>query len=181
LNQFWEGGEEMNKKILGVTISILTMAMLVAPLVGVAYAGKGEEKLDFVLYMVGATAGPPDKIWTTNGGIMQIKGYHWGITGDYYIEVDGTKYYPTGYSSSLIITINTKTGASIVHVKESIIFDDGTIEITVIDITFPPEPTEGSFTGIGTGSLAGVKVQGTCDGHDTTTIIRTGTIMGWPD
>ena len=171
----------MNKIFLGVSISILTLVMLVAPMVGLAYAGKGQEKLDFVLYMVGAATGPPDKVWTTNGGITQIRGYHWGITGEYYVEIGGTKYYPIGYSSSLDVTLNTITGASVVHVKESIIFDDGSIEITVFDKTVPPKLTEGSFTGIGKGSLAGVKIHGTCDGHDTTIIIRTGTAMGWSD
>ena len=168
----------MNKKITVILLA-LAMAILATPIVGTVIAGKGQEKSDFVLYMVGAATGPPDKIWTTDGGIMQIKGYHWGITGDYYVEVDGTKYYPTGYSSSLLVTINTKTGTSLVHVKESIIFDGGSIEITVFDKTVEGV-VEGTFTGIGTGSLAGVKVHGTCDGHDTTTITRTGTIMGWP-
>ena len=168
----------MNKKALFLAAILLVLPIITAYPV---FAGKGEEKLDFVLYMEGASAAPPDKIWTTEGGIMQIKGYHWGITGDYWVEVDGVKYYPTGYSGELIITINTKTGASLVHVKESIIFADGTIEITVFDRTFPPDfYTEGTFTGIGTGSLAGVKVHGECDGHDTHTITRPGVVMGWP-
>ena len=167
----------MNKKIL---LIIIAGIMLATPLVGTVMAGKGQDKLDFVLYMEGSSVAPPDKVWTTDGGIMQIKGYHWGITGDYWVEVDGVKYYPTGYEGTLIITINTKTGASLVHVKESIKFADGTIEITVFDRTFAGEQTEGTFTGIGTGSLDGVHVHGQCDGHDTHTITRPGIVMGWP-
>ena len=168
----------MKSKALFLAFIILAIPIMTAIPV---YAGKGQEKLDFTLYMVGAASGPPEKLWTTNGGIMQGKGYPWGITGDFYVEVDGTKYYPIDYSSTLIFTLNTKTGASLVRVKESIKFDGGTIEITVTDRTLSPDfYTEGTFSGIGTGSLAGVKVHGTCDGHDTTTITRTGTVMGWP-
>lgn len=154
--------------------------MLATPFVGTVMAGKGQEKLDFVLYMEGTAVAPPDKMWTTNGGILQIKGYHYGITdGDYWVEVDGDKYYPTGYEGTLIISRNSKTGGMNVHVKESIKFADGTIEITVYDKTVDGV-TEGTFTGIGTGSLAGVFVHGQCDGHSSSQITRPGVVMGWP-
>jgi hypothetical protein len=173
------GGEKLIKKILAVVLSMLMIAIVASPLVSTATAGKGQEKQDFVLYMEGAVIPPPDKIIVTNNGIIQYKGAHWGITGDYWVEVDGDPYYPTGYEDTMMVTLDTRTGNTVVHIKESIQFADGTIEITVVDKTVDGV-TEGTFTGIGTGSLAGVHVHGQCDDHDMNTITRPGIVMGWP-
>ena len=44
----------MEKKVLGIAVILMTVAMLAASMVGLAQAGKGQEKQYFKLYIVGA-------------------------------------------------------------------------------------------------------------------------------
>ena len=101
------------------------------------------------------------------------------ITGTYQVTVDSVVYTPIGYDGSINYEFNANTGQVIIHVKETIIFVDGELEITVKDTGPSGGPYLGTFVGIGKGSLQGVKVSGTTFG-DGVTLTRTGTIMGWP-
>jgi len=164
----------MKKKILVLAFMIMAISIMITIPV---YAGKGQEKLDFELFITGeATA--PERIWT-KGGIMHLKGLGFVTTGDYYVMVDGEKYYPIDYTASINYEVNTKTGQVLIHIKETIIFDDGTIEITVKDSGPMGGPFSGTFVGIGKGSLQGVKVHGTTEGPPGT-FNRSGIVMGWP-
>ena len=53
----------MNKKVLGIALTLLFAFVLATPVIGTVMAGKGQEKLDFLLHMVGRTFPPPDKMW----------------------------------------------------------------------------------------------------------------------
>lgn len=164
----------MNKKIL-----VLAFMMIAIPIITAipVYAGKGQEKLDFELIITGdATA--PERVWT-KGGITHLKGLGFITTGDYYVMVDNVKYYPIDYTASINYEVNSKTGQVIIHVKETIIFDDGAIEITVKDSGPMGGPFTGTFVGIGKDSLNGVTVHGTTEGPPGL-FARSGTVMGWP-
>ena len=108
-------------------------------------------------------------------GITHYEGYHAMPAGEYYVKVDGVTYYPTDYFFSADFA---STSRMALHIKESIIFADGTIEIQIQDHL--REPFMGTFNGFGTGSLEGVKVQGTTVGTGPGGyFLRTGTVMGW--
>ena len=166
---------ELNKKILGICIVLIFAAMLATPIVGTASAGKGQEKLDFELYMDNVQPVGVDDVKVTDG-ITHYEGYHAMPAGEYYVKVDGVTYYPTDYFFSADFA---STSRMALHIKESIIFADGTIEIQIQDHL--REPFMGTFNGFGTGSLEGVKVQGTTVGTGPGGyFLRTGTVMGWP-
>jgi hypothetical protein len=100
----------MNKKLLVMTTVLLAVAMLVAPVLAEPTKGL---KVPATL-----TPGPevvpppppfPDRVWTTNGGITQIRGEQ----RDYYpiTLTIGIDEYTDGYSSNFgDVVINFKTG-----------------------------------------------------------------------
>lgn len=156
--------------------AFLAVAMLATPLVSAMQIGQGQTKLDFEIYLDGMIiAGPPEESKSSDG-INHLKGLPTEPTGDYYVVVDGVNYYPIDYLSSGDLATN-KVAHAALHIEESIIFEDGTLELQIQD--HAPIPYTGTFIGFGTGSLEGVKVQGTTIG-DGTTFTRTGTVMGWP-
>ncbi len=187
----------MNRKILSVFVALFAVAMLASPIIGAAMAGKGEEKLDFLLHMVGKTQGPPENTWTTDGGIRHIQGLPWIVTGDFYIEigVDGSvETIPKeclSYEGHLDIMINTKQGWYVGSVVETItVYTSsakttvrGTLEILNKAHTNLGGDSNSMFDGHGTGGFEGVKLHGTSLGVTVNSILtldRTGTVMGWP-
>jgi hypothetical protein len=58
----------MNKKLLGVLVILVVVAMLTTPMIGNVMAGKGQEKLSFKLVMIGHYT-PPEKVIETENTI----------------------------------------------------------------------------------------------------------------
>ena len=175
----------MNKKLLGFTLAFIFIAMLATPLVGAVMAGKGQTKQYYEFYLEGGyVPGPDTKMWTTNGGITQIRDLVFIAT---YIEVTvgGDIYYPDplGYVGTMDATLNTD-GKLNIRVHESFVVDGlGTITQrtaeTVTGFGTPDAAGGGNFVGLGSDGLEGVKIQGTSslvEGSPT----RVGTVMGWP-
>ena len=170
----------MNKKLLGVFFSILTLAILIAPVM----AGKGQTKQYYEFYLEGTGGVDEDtKMWTTEDGVMQARGYLFYAT---YIEVTvgGTTYYPDpeSYSCRMDFTLDLITMTLDARVHESFEVAGGTIEQWTAETVYEYGTNNiggGNFVGFGSGALEGVKIQGTTgmagDGLD-----RVGTVMGWP-
>jgi hypothetical protein len=177
----------MNKRILMLTITLLTVAMLATPIVGMVQGGKGQEKLDFRLRMVGILDPPPEKAWPA-GVTVHTRGIGWVPTGDFFIEIGVGGSVETilaadlSYEGYLDINQNQKQGVTVLRVVETItIAGRGTLEI----INTGANPGQGSshlFVGHGTGEFEGVKIHGhsTIVGPAPITIDRIGTVMGWP-
>jgi hypothetical protein len=180
----------VNKKILGVVISVLTLAILVAPVM----AGKGQEKLDFLLHMVGGLQPPAEKAWTTNGGTQHVQGLPWVVRGEFYIEVGEAGSVETipkeclSYFGLLDLMSNTKQEFYVLTVRETItIYTDasqtterGTIEILTQGMN--PGGNGLMVNGHGTGEFEGIKITGltTTTPGPPLTIDRAGIVMGWP-
>ena len=67
----------MNKKILGITVTILTLAMLTVPVL----AGKGQNKMDFQLHLVGLATPPPGSVKTAGRNTI-IRDLGFAMMGD---------------------------------------------------------------------------------------------------
>jgi hypothetical protein len=192
----------VNKKMLGVFVSLLAVAMLTTPLVGTVMAGKGQNKLDFLLHMEGTTVPPPEKGWLADG-IQHVHNLAWEIREDFYIEIGEAGAVETipkeelSYSGLLVVTmVNTKQGWFLTQVRETItIYTDdtqtverGTIEILTLGTN--PAGNGAMVNGFGTGEFEGVKITGTTTAHMMTNpspppdellvLDRAGTVMGWP-
>jgi len=188
---FWKDertGEviEVVKRIPKVVLALVVF-LLATPFIGLAQAGKGQTKQYFEFYLTGSIGDPGEetKSWTTKGGILQVRGEPYFAN---YMEVlvGGTHYHPVpaAYSCTMDRTINLATGSGAIRISESIVFDHGTLEIqsaeTISGYGTPAYFVEGSFVGFGTGSLEGVKVDGTTWRESSGSHYRIGTVMGWP-
>jgi hypothetical protein len=194
---------EVNKKVLGLALVLLFVAMLSTPIIGTVMAGKGQEKLDFLLHMEGTTVPPPEKGWVTKGGIQHAHNLAWEVREDFYIEIGEAGAVETipkeelSYSGILIVTmVNTKQGWFLTQVRETItIYTDdtktverGTIEILTLGTN--PAGNGAVVNGFGTGEFEGVKIKGTTTASMMTNpspppdqllvLDRVGTVMGWP-
>lgn len=191
----------MNGKALVIVLGLVTI-LFAAPFIASVQAGKGQEKLDFLLHMYGRTSGPPEKMWTTDDGITHIQGLPWIVTGDFYIEIGDGGSVETipkeclSYQGALDITVNSKQGWYVGKVRETItIYTDAskTTERGTLDILNSAKTNTGSnsmFDGHGTGEFEAVKIHGTSTGVTTPnpspppanflTLDRVGTVMGWP-
>jgi hypothetical protein len=193
---------EINRKVLGLSIALLFAATLVAPLIATVVAGKGQEKLDFLLHMEGATVPPPEKVWLADS-IQHVHNLAWEVREDFYIEIGEAGAIETipkeelSYSGLLVITmVNTKQGWFLTQVKETItIYTDasqtverGTLEILTLGTN--PAGNGAMVNGFGTGEFEGVKIKGTTTASMMTNpnpppdellvLDRVGTVMGWP-
>jgi len=158
-----------------------------------AYAGKGQEKLDFVLHFVGAYAGPPEDAWLA-GVTRHIRGLPFVVTGDFYIEIGEAGSVETipkeclSYDGLMEININDKNGVTTLTVRETItIYTDAsqTIERGTIEILTQGENRGGNglmVNGHGTGEFEGIKITAltTLTPGPPATLDRIGTVMGWP-
>lgn len=194
--------KELKKKVLVIAVALMAVAMLATPLVGTVLAGKGQEKLDFLLHMEGTTAPPPEKGWLADG-IQHSHNLTWEIREDFYIEIGEAGAVETipkeelSYNGSLVITmINTKQGWFLTQVRETItIYTDdsqtaerGTIEILTLGTN--PAGKGAVVNGFGTGEFEGVKIMGRTTASmmenpspppDNLLVLdRVGTVMGWP-
>jgi hypothetical protein len=147
---------------------LLFVAASATPMVATAMAGKGQEKLDFLLHLEGTTSPPPDKIWAA-GVTAHVRGGNWLVLGDFYVQI-GAETIPKdclSYVAKLDINLNNKKGFYVIKVREVItIYEDdtksverGTLEILNTGVN--PAGNGAIFTGFGTGEFEGVKVSGT--------------------
>ncbi len=186
----------MNKKVLMLTITLLAVAMLATPMVGMVQAGKGQEKLDFKLHLEGGfVMFDWDKAWYA-GETLHIRGWNWevALAGDFYIEigvggiVEIIPKEELSYDASMDYNRNVKQGFYVVTIREiiTIYTDDtkttprGTLEI--FNTGDNPAGKGHIFVGHGTDEFEGVKVSGksTRVPGPPATIDRVGTVMGWP-
>jgi hypothetical protein len=189
----------VNRKILFVFVALATVAMLATPIIGSAMAGKGEEKLDFLLHMVGHTQPPAEKSWLTDGGIRHVQGLPWVVSGDFYIEIGTggavetiTKDY-LSYEGFMDLTVNSKEGFYVGTVRETIsIYSSASVHdaahlrgtLEILNMAQTNTGANQMFDGRGTNEFEGVKLHGTSVGVSVSNILtldRTGTVMGWPD
>ena len=193
---------EVNRKILGIAVTLLAVAMLATPLVGTVSAGKGQEKLDFLLHMEGTNLPPPEKGWLTNGGTRHIQGLTWVVREDFYIEIGLGGAVETitkeclSYSGLMDLMSHTIKGFYVLTVRETItIYTDasktterGTIEILTQGMN--PGGNGLMVNGHGTGEFEGIKITGITatvsipnpfpPPTNLLGIDRAGTVMGWP-
>jgi hypothetical protein len=194
---------EVKKKVLGIALVLLFVAMLATPIIGTVMAGKGQEKLDFLLHMEGTTVPPPEKGWVTKGGIQHTHNLAWEVRENFYIEIGEAGAVETipkeelSYSGLLVVTmVNTKQGWFLTQVRETItIYTDdsqtaerGTIEILTLGTN--PAGNGAVVNGFGTGEFEGVKIMGRTTASMMTNpspppdnllvLDRLGTVMGWP-
>lgn len=188
----------MNKKILGVAISILTLAILVAPVM----AGKGQTKQDFKLVFQGLPSGES----TVHGNTEIFRDRIFNVYGDMYIEIGsntiGKEYLE--YSATMLSIIHLddegETRFTNVKVREMIsVYDDETVHdettlIGTLEILSLGENKVGNggiFVGQGTDGLKGVKVKGLSEPYELVDdvaspvgfwvqLTRVGAVMGWP-
>jgi hypothetical protein len=186
----------MNRKILMLTVSLFAVAMLAVPWVGMVQAGKGQDKSDFLLHMVGQYQGPPEKGWVTDGGTQHIQGLPWIIAevGAFYIEIGEAGAVETipkeclSYSGLMDIMTNQKNGVTIITVRETITIytdDSQTVERGTIEILTQGMNPGGNglmVNGHGTGEFESIKITGltTTIPGPPLTVDRFGTVMGWP-
>jgi hypothetical protein len=178
----------MNRKIL-LTVLVLTAIMLATPYVGMAYAGKGEEKQYFKLYVVGRTNSATGEIWFTpdpvTGPMKHGRNVEWLSSKVLQVTI-GSKTYSTpdiSYSCVIDADYNIVTLVGHQRVRETVTFycfaEPATLEILAIGDLGQAGVV---FTGHGTGALEGVKVKGTTWAVvlPPLAVTREGTIMGWP-
>ena len=96
----------MNKKVLVVTMTLLAVAMFVAPVMAEPTNG---QKVPATLIPGPAVGGaPPERMWITNGDIQQIRGRQ----VDYFpiTLTIGSDVYTNGYSYNFVNSVfNLKT------------------------------------------------------------------------
>ena len=187
----------MNKKRLGFALAFTFIAMLATPIVGTVMAGKGQEKLDFLLHVVGTPIPPVDKAWEA-GVTVHVRGYNFMVLGDFYVQV-GAETIPKeclSYAAKLDLNSNSKHEQYVLTANEviTIYTDDtktverGTLELK--SLSYNPAGNGANFVGFGTGEFEGVKVSGKSTGvtipnpfpppDNLLVLDRIGTAMGWP-
>jgi len=170
------GGENVNRKVL-VTVLALVVVLLAAPFIGLAQAGKGQNKLEFLFILVGTYPAGPERTLTAGNST-----HYWGLpfvaTGwpgpdpaprPPLVLVIGGETIPgnlLSYEGSMRINSN-ENGAETIKVTETITIEGrGTLELQVMGNI---EQGQGrgagdNFIGFGTGDFAGVKISGDTPG-----------------
>jgi hypothetical protein len=188
---------EVNRKVLGMAVVLMAVAMLTTPVVGIAKAGKGQEKQYFKIYLVGLPDQSTGEIrWTPDpitGPIKHGRDVEWDLVDVFAVTI-GSDTITEGisYSCKICADYNSVTSKGIQRIREIITFSDidgeeGTLEILAIGKLGDEGAT---FTGHGTGALEGVKVGGTTWGSlipwsgggppVRLEVTREGTVRGWP-
>ena len=191
----------MNKKILGIALTIFFLAMLAAP----AMAGKGQEKLSFELQIAGVPDMDAENYKTWEPGInVQVRGRNFFVThpeltfvlidedGPNEEIIEGTRidYYAEMYTKShpdkgfYVIMVREVVSIYATSDKENLL---GTLEIVSLGKTKGNHGPATSFVGHGTGEFKGVKVNGNSEPATVTLpppelivqLNRVGTVMGW--
>jgi hypothetical protein len=112
----------VTRKILGVCIVFMLVAMLATPVLAVS-----PKKISVTATQSGGVVPGPESItWTTEGGIRQFRDYIGA--GTVTLNIPGQDPL-TGPSSSVFdFTINTKTQVGVFHGRMTWEFNDGTFE-----------------------------------------------------
>jgi len=188
----------LNKKTLAIIVTIVTLAMVLTPMVGMVQAGKGQESLSFKLYYTGAAV--TAETWEA-GNNVHHRDRPWLLAGDdddFFIEIGGEDRI-TGERLSLDVSMDTAIHNA--HGEKArftcnAVIDTITIydvdEVTVmgtLEIRGHNNPTgkPQSCVGFGSGEFEGVKIKGTSTPtvlqrppNLLVEIVREGTVMGWP-
>jgi hypothetical protein len=180
---------EVNRKILLSVLVLSVVVLLAAPYIGMVQAdGKGQTKQYFKEVLTGVDhPGADTKMWDAGNNIFQARGFvYTAFTVEVIVGATTYNLDPVGYSSSMDMMLNVVTGHGTIRVHEILTFADGsTLEIQTAETLWnygsPDMVAGGSFVGHGTGSLEGVKVQGTSSlAYGESGPTRVGIVMGWP-
>lgn len=170
----------MNKKVLGLVVSLLFVAALATPMVAPVMAGKGQTRQSFQLsrkefpfFELGdeshasptSSAGmdyPIQKTYHGRGNLHTSP-----MVWDIMLKIGGDEEdSPTSITGGCDFDINWKTGTIIHRVTETLTFDSsGTIVLSIIEKIYnygsPTMTSEGTLIGFGTGIFEDVKIVGT--------------------
>jgi len=187
----------MNRKLLLITLAF-SLALLATPFVGIATAGLGEEKQDFLFHLDGSTIPksadrviytPGDATTTSEAKTVHIKGMEWD--GVFYIEIGPSGAIETitndyiDYDAELNFNLNRMTGGLTVVVREVIsIYSSATVhDASTLRGTLELKSIgqgNSNFIGFGTDEFDRVKISGSSDYTFPNMVIdRIGTVMGW--
>jgi hypothetical protein len=187
----------VNRKILVIAGFVMVLATLATPMVGLVQAGKGQEKQYFELSIVGLPNYDTGEVMRTpdleNGPFAHSRDVEWLPVDVLEVTIGSNTYYPldVGYSCVIDSDYNTVTFIGHQRVRETITFYEDSVAVGTIEIlTIGKIGDEGVvFTGHGTGTFEGVKVQGTTSAEIIPwpgppgvrlAVTRWGTVMGWP-
>jgi hypothetical protein len=192
---------EVNK--IAVVVIALAVVLLVSPLIGTVFAGKGQIKqsFDFSYKEYPMYTDGPDSHASPKGseGADQITFHGRGTTHDspileYTLAIGGVSIEaPFTKEGGCDYDFNSKTMMVIHRATETLTFGRyGTIVLSIIEkIDFSTMVSEGTFVGFGTDGFKDVKIVGKSSsmivdfdyelGVPILGITHTGTIMGWPD
>ena len=145
----------MNKKVL-MSVMALLMLFVVAPVMA-APAVKIDYEADVSLTII-----DPGEEWTTNGGILHIKGViaEGSFVSDLGIEGDMLKEFD--------LTLNLNTGKGTLHGKFVLtvtVGGVGTLKGSFMGIITDYDELAGTVVGHGTGDFEGAKTMGTWEGE----------------
>jgi len=190
------------------TVAVLALAvvLLISPLIGTVFAGKGQTRKSFEYYYEEwpiATDGPDAH--ASPRGAVDYRTFHGRDTThdspllDYAITIDGNleeRFTITLREGGCDYEFNAKTMMVIHRATETLTFGSyGIIVLSIIEkIDFSTMASEGTFVGFGTGIFEDVKIVGTSSsgvvgstdfGGDIGVVpilgvTIAGTVMGWP-
>lgn len=182
---------------------MLAALMLATSYVGTVMAGKGQEKLDFLLHLEGLPTGVFDRQWEA-GKTTHSRGMGFAILGDFYVQIGTggtvesiTKDY-LEYEASLEVNNFPEKGWFKINVWETIsvyssdtTHDENTLRGTIelLSLGGNSAGNGARATGFGTGEFEGAKFEARTVGflignpdppYYMLALDRTGTVMGWP-
>ena len=175
---------ELNRKVLGIAVFLLAVAMLATPFVGTVMAGKGQEKLSFQIVVTGDTTVVPlslDLIPDDLEKAQRLK-IAWtfaeGTTAT--LLIDSVEYAPSDFDfiGFNMADLQLEPNFAISKITYTFTFGEiGTIVVEstakIVDLYTPDEHLwVHKNTGYGTDQLRGVKIDqqelvGTIMGLDT--------------
>jgi len=139
----------MNKKVLMPVMALLVL-FVVAPVMA-ARAAKIPYTADVILEIISL-----DEEWTTEGGILHVKGLIAEGSFVSTLGIDGVMWKKLDY------TLNTNTGKGTMHGKFVLTVGEvGTFEGSFRDKITEFTHLSGTVVGQGTGGFAGLKTMGT--------------------
>jgi hypothetical protein len=191
----------LNKKIFGLAILILTLAILVTPVI----AMKGQTKQDFKLFFQGLPPSSPE-VKEADGNIIHkdsvvivaaefyVQIGPDGATEDItkeYLEYECDMFWVTHAKPEQFFTVNVVEIISIY--SSDVTHDETTLRGTLVNTAIGDNRGGygGNFVGFGTGEFEGVKIQGASEPLQVVftnpnppyyyvQLTRIGTVMGWP-
>ena len=197
----------IKSKLMLIAVTLLFVAVLVTPIVGLSNAGKGQEKLFFQINVVTANEPVPDRIircapvWETiplTGGDANVVFVEIEyLASDLSVAVGNDIIAPSDVAltdGTVDVTVywNVEVPYSKVIDKDTFTLDfseyfgaPATIEVSRIGMSNQATgESSGTFVGHGLGYLEDVKVSGKqtafAGGLMSQSFQLTGTIMGWP-